>query len=185
MRRFHCILAAGFLAVAAWSTPAEAAMITFEAVDLADSTQGEDLWRFDYVVTGFSFSAGEGFDIFFDETLFASLSNPTAPNADWDPFILQQPSPGTLEPFNVGIFDAFALTDNPALDGVFSVEFVFLGSGAPGAQPFEIFNDVFEVVESGFTKPATAPIPEPSTTSLVLLGLVGLGLARRRGRRRV
>jgi hypothetical protein len=143
---------------------------------LADATPGEDLWRYDYKVSGRSFVQSGFFDIYFDPDLFASLLAGPPPNADWDVTILQQPAPGNLPPFDTGIFDAFALTSDPSLVGTFSVSFAYRGTGSPGAQPFEIFDDLSNSVETGFT----TLIPEPSTAALSLIGLAGALIRFRR-----
>src|SRR5437867_3457999 len=116
--------------------PAQAEKIEFVATNLVDVTPGEDLWRYDYTVSGsHNFLQSEFFDIYFDANLYGTLSAETAPNADWAVAILQQPTPANFPPFDTGIFDSFSLADNPSLSGVFSVSFIFLGSGRPDAQP--------------------------------------------------
>ena len=85
--------------------------------------------------------------------------------------ILQQPNAANLPPFDRGMFDAFALVDNPSVAGTFAVSFVYLGSGSPGAQPFEVFAANSNLLESGLTSPAATAIPEPSTALLSLLGM--------------
>jgi hypothetical protein len=86
--------------------------------------------------------------------------------------ILQQPDPVPLPPFDIGIFDAYALTANPSLAGAFSATFVYLGPGSPGAQPFDIFDASANLLETGFTTVPVAVIPEPSTVSLSLAPLI-------------
>ena len=97
---------------------------------------------------------------------------------DWDVAVLQQPNPVNLPPFDTGIFDAFALANNPSLAGTFSVSFVYLGAGSPGSQPFDIFAANAETLESGLTSPAQGAIPEPATVTLSLAGLAFLGWQR-------
>jgi hypothetical protein len=127
------------------------------------------LWRYDYTVSG-SFPQGWFFDIYFDSTLYQNLTDASAPNADWDVFLVQ-PNPANIPPFDRGMFDAFAL-NNPSLSGTFSVSFVFLGLGTPGSQPFLIFDADFNPVETGLTSPFAQEIPEPSTAALTLTAIV-------------
>jgi len=47
--------------VAQAQSPAE---IRFEATDLVDITAGQDLWRYNYFVSGFNFQQDQGFSIF-------------------------------------------------------------------------------------------------------------------------
>lgn len=62
----------------------------------------------------------------------------------------------------------------------FSVEFSWLGSGAPGSQSFAVYDaDTFDVIENGVT---IAAVPEPTSALLYLSGL-GVLVARSRSRR--
>lgn len=168
--------------VLATSLPiSQAANITFAATDLVDITAGEDLWRYDYTVSGRGFLQSEFFDIYFSPALYRSLIASPAPNADWDVLVLQQPDPTILQPFDRGIFDAFAVIDGPSLSGTFSVSFIYLGAGNPGAQPFEIYDPSSILAESGFTSAPANVIPEPSTGALFLIALAaGATLFHRR-----
>ena len=154
--------------------PAHAGVIKYTASDLADVTPGEDLWRYDYTVSGHAFVQSEFFDIYFVPSLYANLMSATGPNTDWDVAILQQPKPDNLPPFDTGIFDFFALLDNPSLTGTFSVTFTYLGAGSPGAQPFEFFGADSALLQSGETSKPVSGIPEPSSVALALVGLAAL-----------
>jgi hypothetical protein len=99
--------------------------------------------------------------VYFDANLYGTLSAASAPNADWDVIILQQPNPVNVPPFDQGIFDAGARTDNPSLSGAFSVSFINLGAGTPGSQRFEVFDAETNLVDSGFTQEVRG-IPEPA-----------------------
>src|SRR5262245_26595501 len=90
-----------------------AATIQYVATDLPDVTPGENLWRYDYAVTGRTFLASQFFDIYFDASLYGSLTVLNAPS-DWVGRILGQPNPANFPPFDRGIFDAEALANNPA-----------------------------------------------------------------------
>jgi hypothetical protein len=171
------------LLVLLWAVPeSHAATVEFVATDLPDVT-AEDLWRYDYRVSGRSFLQFEFFDIYFDPLLYRNLANESLAGPDWDVAILQQPNPLNLPPFDRGMFDAFALVDGPSLTGTFSVSFAYLGSGRPGSQPFDIFDAGSNLVESGFTTPAPSAVPEPSTFLLVLPALAAASLKFRRARR--
>ena len=130
------------------SPPGRAATMLFEATNLADTTPGEDLWQFTYRPVDFSFTANQGFTIFFDLTLFTKLqSPPTFVNADWD-LLSVQPDPSLS---SNGFYDAMALHTNPSLADPFTVTFVWLRTGVPGAQSFMIYDTDFSTLQQGLT----------------------------------
>jgi hypothetical protein len=71
-----------------------------------------------------------------------------------------------------------ALVANASLDSPFQVSFVRGGSDTPGAQAFTVFDESFNVIETGLT----TPIPEPQSYALLGAGLLLL-IARLRTRR--
>ena len=154
------------------SVTARAGTITYQATDLTDTTPGEDLWQYHYVLSGFTFSLDFGFDIFFplsDGFLVGDIKNTPPPNADWDTLALQ-PDPGLPAD---GLYDALALVNNASLADAFVVDFIWHGTGTPGTQRFEIFDDTFTIIDEGRTIPAGGtPVPEPTTTLLFLSGAV-------------
>lgn len=159
------ILAAGLLA----SFPAQAITIAYASVDLPDVTLGQDLYRYDYLLDEFPYDADFGFSVLFDPALYASLeSPPSAVGSEWDIISLQ---PDVALPAD-GLYDALALVNSPLALSGFSVEFVWLGGGTPGVQPFVVYDTSFAPVEVGQT------IPEPGTALSLLLGLCMIAVAR-------
>ncbi len=159
---------------------AQAMVINYTAVDLPDITPGEDLWRYEYQVSGGSFAGGEGFTIFFAPSLYGMVeSTPPPVNAGWDILTLQ---PSTTLPA-AGMYDAMAVFNGPSLADPFKVGFTWLGAGKPAAQSFERYDAGFTTIDRG----TTIPVPEPGRLSLTLvaLGVLGLGARLRRfvGRR--
>jgi hypothetical protein len=159
----------------------QAATIEFVATDLLDVVPGEDLWRYDYTVTGHTFLQSQYFDVLFDPLLYASLVDGPAPNADWDVTLLQPITPTNPPPFDIGMFNAAALIDNPSTSGTFSASFVYLGPGTPGPQPFEIYDANSTLLVEGLTS-SPFVVPEPSSAMLLLAGLAGLRILSRRAR---
>ncbi len=163
-----------WIALLALAPAATAASIVYEAVDLADTTPGEDLWLHRYQVLDAVFPAGTGFSVFFAVGSYEQLAAGAAPDADWDVLAIE-PDTGLSSD---GFFDALALAGPASLSGTFEVRFVWLGSGSPGAQPFTLYDADFETIGSG----ETTPIPEPTTLSALALGVAGLAQRSRRRR---
>lgn len=140
-----------------------------------------NLWQYTYEFDNAAFNENEGVSIFFDYQLYGPLSNPL-PSSDpgWDTFAID---PDPLNSFD-GFYDLLALADGPSLAGPFSVQFEWLGSGTPGAQPFETYTcndaDCFDIriTGRGMTAP-TGDIPVPAPLALIAAGLGMLGLGRR------
>jgi hypothetical protein len=168
------VAAASLAALGSAAAPAASATtILYEAIDLGDSTPGEDLWLYRYRVSDATFGAGTGFSIFFELGSAESLAAGTPANADWD-VLAVQPDAALVSD---GFLDALALAGPASLVGVFEVSFVWLGAGTPGSQPFVLYDTSFQTIESG----ETLPIPEPATLAGVALGVAALA-ARRRAR---
>lgn len=146
-----------------------AASITYEATDLTDNVIGEDLWRYTYTVSDHIFDVDNGFSIFFDYIDYANLEDPApAVNSDWDILVLQ---PDSFLPDD-GIYDALALLNAPSLLDAFTLDFVWLGAGTPGSQPFEVYDDSFNIISSGNTISNVSNVPEPATIFLFSVGLL-------------
>jgi hypothetical protein len=127
------------------SAATRAAVITYEVTSLG----GND-WRYDYTVENDGSASIEQFTVYFDFGLFSNLAVAASP-MDWDSIVVD---PDVNIPAD-GFFDSVALVSGLApgasLSG-FSVTFTFLGSGAPGSQPFDIVDPAnFEVLSSGRT----------------------------------
>lgn len=134
----------------------QATVIIYEATNLPDPVQGIDLWRYTYRVSDFVFSPGQGFSIFFSPDLYRSLQDPPpAPIANWSIISLQP----DLALNSRGIFDGQALINGASLNDPFTVEFIWLGSGTPGAQLFDIHDADFSILVQGITV-----VPQPTAT---------------------
>lgn len=149
---------------------ASALQISFETRDLPDVIAGEDLRELSLRLGPFDRAAGFGVSVLFSPELYTALQAP-APSADWD-LLLIQPDP--LLP-DVGRYDLQAQVANPSVAAPFVLSFVWLGSGDPGPNPFEVFDPSFATVETG----VTTSVAEPGA------GVLWLALAPllRRGRR--
>jgi hypothetical protein len=158
-------------------------IIQYRATNIADSTPGQDLWKYEYFLsyaTGDTFLNNQGFTIDFAVGFFTDLLNTTPVLADWLTFVTQ-PDPNLPDG---GEYDALALTDTPSLAGAFGLTFVWHGTGTPGSQPFTVnqFDAQlhFEQIGQGWTQPLDGVIPEPGTVFLLASGLAALAFARRK-----
>jgi hypothetical protein len=158
----------------AYLPSSHAVSMSYVAQDLADVNPGEDLWRYQYSIGG-SLSLFGGINFLFAPDQYGELSNaePSA-SPDWSVSVVQ-PDPGLPAE---GLYSLLTLIAPPDFTGPFSVDFVWLGQGVPGSQPFEVFDDSFVVIEEGRTAPAGSA-PEPSTLALAFAVLLPLVLARR------
>jgi hypothetical protein len=174
MSRLYKLAAALFLFASA-HTLAAAVSVQYSLVP-----EGGNVYRYVYTVTNDG-SLGGGaavmlFDILFDASQYQGLtivSSPSISPAQWSQTIL------SAVPGLPAAYDSFALqggiSAGTSVTG-FSVQFTWLGSGLPGAQPFQISNpSTFTVLQSGTTFQAASTVPTASTWSLILIG-VGLAL---------
>ena len=174
MSRLYKLAAALFLFASA-QTLAAAVSVQYSLVPV-----GGNVYRYVYTVTNDG-SLGGGaavmlFDILFDASQYQGLTIVSSPNispAQWSQTIL------SAVPGLPAAYDSFALQGGIAAGTSvtgFSVQFTWLGSGLPGAQPFQISNpSTFTVLQSGATFLAASTVPTASTWSLILIG-VGLAL---------
>ena len=157
-----------------------AQQIQTDAINLPDTTPGQDLWRYNYTLSGFNLQANQGFSVFFNYQQYTNLTNPRPiSDASWN-VLAVQPDVGLTAD---GFYDALALVNSPPTDGPFSVDFVWLGNDTPAiSQSFYIYNANFQPIFPGTTM-VNGGVPEPGTVSLSVLG-AGLLLGRIAKRRR-
>lgn len=152
--------------------PARAVELSYFPIDVADAGAG-DRWVYQYGLDEFAYDAGYGFTVYFDPDLYADLDmSPDAPNAHWDA-ITVQPDASLGDD---GFYDAEALVDLASVGGVFTVSFVWLGAGSPGAQPFEVRESApsYATVLTG-----TTVLPEADASALGAGALCALLATRR------
>ena len=176
---FKSAAAAALVALSAVST--NALTIEYQAINLANTTPGQDLWRYTYKISGYTFAVNEGLDIYFSQTLYGALSNP-------QPMLGPQwfaSSSTVIDPGGAPqIYDVITVVPNPSLDVVFSVDFVWLGQGTPGSQPFDAYRTInggLGVFDAGRTVATTVP---EAGSSLLLASLAFGALATPRFFRR-
>jgi hypothetical protein len=180
-------LVAVLLFLAPGPEAAQAIVVTYEAIDLTDTTPGEDLWRYVYAVSDFSPAADIAVETLFDPTLYGSLQDPAPGVTGWDILTLQ---PDANLP-DVGRYSALALSTGASLAEPFELTFAWLGGPgtAPGSQPFEVNSfdtqgGFLDTLATGLTTPATpSAVPFPGTLVLLVTGLLGIRLLRPRSNR--
>ena len=151
-------------------------------IDYAVRSVGGDRYEYEYTVSNDHLGEGiQEFTIYFALGLYDNLLVEHTP-AGWDPLVID-PDPALADD---GFYDA-AVVDPAgaiALGGTvtgFGVSFDWLGSGVPGAQPFDVVDAVtFATLFSGVSSPLPAPVvPEPGTLWLLGGGLAALLVHRR------
>lgn len=162
------LLALGLTAGLAQAAP----VVVFTATDI-DGAAGNQ-WTYDFTVSGTA-NADESVNLLFDSALYAGLmTSNTTPGLM---VLAAQPDPGLPAD---GMVTATFLSALGPPEG-FTVEFTWLGSSAPGSQPYEYLDANFTVLATGSTRRAgTSTVPEPQMLP-ALLALAGLATwARRR-----
>lgn len=155
--------------VLAMASLSAAAGITYQIFDPVDAADAPNIMRIDYRIDTPT-PIFYGYTLRFNPDQFADLQ--TASDAEWFASVIQPDPSFSLS----GTVDLLALANAPA-GARFSVEFTWLGSGTPGAQSYDMFDDAFTIIDSGLTQvalPTPQPVPEPLSTSLMLAGLVAL-----------
>ncbi len=165
-----------------WSFNSQGSAINFNAIDLVDINPAEDLWRYEYQIVGATFLMDEGFDIYFpagNPYQPGDLGLPSAANSGWD-VLAYQPDLALPLPHD-GFLDGLALGDNPSLQGLFYIDFIWRGAGTPGQQDYEFYAANLDITDSGRTQPfPNTSVPEPETLLLMLVGLGGFLVKHKR-----
>lgn len=146
--------------------------VTYTAADLADVALGADRWRYDYTLSG-DLGEFEGVSLLFAYGAFSALQVTTPPNPSALGHFTEQPNAALMAD---GLFTVSAVRPIVGENLGFAVAFDWLGSGPPGAQPYEQFDANFTVTARG----VTTPVPEPASTTLLLMSLGALALLMRR-----
>lgn len=159
--------AAALLALGLATAGAQAApVVTYTAQDIADLGTGDD-WMLTYTIAGTA-DAFESVNLLFDSASYADLRLGVDP-----PDLLTQPTQPNAALGADGQVTALLLTALGAPTS-FSVSFTWLGSGQPGAQPYEYLDVNFSVLGTGTTRvPGVVTVPEPPMLPAVL-ALAGL-----------
>lgn len=159
-------------AAASWAAP----MVSYSTQDLVDAVVGQDLRRNVYTVSG-PIDAFGGVTLAFIYGAYDGLMISSG-DADLD---LSTP-PVQPDPLGDGLVTVTWLADMLAsASAQFTVDFVWLGSGAPGTQGFEVFDGFFNLTSSGRTVAASGgTVPEPAALLLLFPALAAAAFAGRR-----
>ena len=151
-------------------------MVEFALEDL-----GGDMFRYNYTIhNDHSIDTVVEINTFFDPVLYdtTSLGNETAPGR-WLPFVDDLSDPAIYQAVDFSMDPSSGVPPMTSLSG-FSVDFLWLGSGLPGAQPFELLTTNFlDPLIQGMTTTTAVPLPP----AIFLLGsALGMGAIRVRKR---
>jgi hypothetical protein len=171
MKSFSRFIAGSILALAMQTGSAAVLTVAYTTSDLADTVPGADRWQFTYRAAG-SLNPFEGFNVLFKPSDFAALSVDSTPPG-WLTYALGPDLAFATD----GVFSS-TIDGTGTLPAEFIVSFDWIGTGVPGSQPFEIFDDSFNVAGEGITTPAT--LPEPGSLILMGGGLAAFAMIRRR-----
>ena len=179
------LMAAGLLVAAPATTQAaNTATIHASAVDL-DGAGAGNIWRYTYSISADSaFTAGQGFDIFFEYAIFGALSNPQPDNGpDWYSYAALPDPNYPNAPTYVGtyLFGSLSSLGNGAPYPAFTVDVEWVGDGTPNdyRQEFNLYGaNSLRPIHTGLTN-----VPEggPSllAAGLLFASMLGLKSTRR------
>jgi hypothetical protein len=173
-------LAAAF-SLLSWLSPVWAGpvpIVTFSAIDLADSNPGDDLWQLNYTVTG-TLDPFQSINLLFDADDFGSLQAVT----DGTDLVAVVSDPDRLLSIDGIVNLTFVDGLSAGVERTASVSFLWTGTGAPQEQLFEYLDDQFNLIGSGTTADATNPNPVPEPPPLLLAATALLLLGRQMTRR--
>lgn len=140
-------------------------------------------WTMDIKVTNDGTQPLVGnFTVFFDYGSASNLVLVSSP-ASWDTLVLQ-PDDGLASAGNLDSLplDAADKLSNGRFVSGFKVRFDWSAAVAPSSFVYTINDDNFNALEAGFTTAASAPIPEPKSYALLVLGLLWLSAVGKFGR---
>lgn len=171
------LLGCSLAAVLAWDV--NATVVTYETTSL-----GAGAWQYDYSVTNNTLlSPIEEVTIYFSLDLYSDLLSVGQP-LNWGNVVVQPDPSVPADGFLDSLTLSAAILPGQTL-APFSVQFTWLGSGAPGSQFFEVVDPVtFTAMDSGTTTVflPSLSVSEPGTIPLAVLGFaVLLQLSRNRG----
>ena len=147
---------------AAWAAPG----VTFLATNLTDTTVGENLWSYAYSITG-PLAEFESVNLLFSSANYSADLSVLSSDSSLSPLV----TPPMLAPATDGQVMVTAVSPLLANStAALSVQFVWTGAGQPGAQPFELLDDQFNLVSTGIT----AAVPDVSTAALLFAGMIVL-----------
>ena len=167
---------------ASWASP----VVSYVATDLVDTITGQDLWRYDYTITGLvdeslllNFSFLKYLNLDASETYATTGMDVADGDAKLVVFLLASSDPVAMVAGLISVNQQDPLSAASPI--TMRVEFDWLGQGAPGSQGFQVFDVVGNSTEGATTPPGNGNvIPEPASLALMLAALLGACVARHR-----
>jgi hypothetical protein len=155
-----------------------AGTIQYEVSTPSPAAPGEQ--EYTYILSGFTLAQYQGVEIVFPVDSFGSLLDGVA-GAGFTVSLLQP----NVSPGVAGDYSVIAQIADPSLTGPFSVDFIYIGSGTPGAQQYFVnqydqSGDFQGVLGSGSTVAYQTPEPGNMVLPGFLLVAGGVWQAVRR-----
>lgn len=143
-----------------------AGTLSYQANDL-----GAGIWEYSYRIDG-PFDTFDGFTLLYNPSEYSNVVIGDPLPGDWSQFPTD--GGGVTDTLLDNIYEGIGPID--ANDIRFTVEFLWLGNGIPGSQPYELFNA--SGVNTLSTVSRSTSVPEPASLLLVLGALLLLWMRK-------
>ena len=151
-----------------------AASITYSSSTVGTNGSGETVYRYVFDLSNVSLELNQELNIHFPAAEFGSLLNGGAPGGNFDLLLFQPNAPFGAD----GAYSLLALVNQPAMTGLFRVDFTLVRNVLPSAlvfavNQFDVNGEFLNTVTPGLTG-----TPEPGTWVLGISGLIFAALIK-------
>lgn len=151
-----------------------AGSITYASSTVGTNGSGETVYRYVFDLSDVPLQLNQELNIHFPAAEFGSLLNGVAPARDFDLLLFQPNAPFGAD----GAYSLLALVNQPAMTGLFRVDFTLIRNVFPSALVFAVnqFDANGEFLNT--VTPGLTGTPEPSTWVLGTSGLIFAALIK-------